>query len=145
MRTCEWSGRTSSARELRTTVTTQESMVMEVRKDMDGRHVTLESEQALSRSGSALDRLTEAVATRISRRTALRVGLGGTVGSLLGAAGIGVLDPLTAFAVDCGTPACSCCNSLCGNCDTPWTTSCSTRGFCPTCHFTCADCSVTLH
>src|SRR5260370_40594659 len=114
MRTCEWSGRTSSARELRTTITTQESMVMEVGKDMDGRHETVESEQALNRPGSALDRLTEAVATRISRRAALRVGLGGTVGSLPGAGGIGLLDPLTAFAVDCNTPGSSCCNSVVG-------------------------------
>src|SRR5260370_37994356 len=100
MRTCEWSGRTSSARELRTTITTQESMVMEVGKDMDGRHETVESEQALNRPGSALDRLTEAVATRISRRTALRGGFVGTVGSPLGAACIGGLAPLVAFAVD---------------------------------------------
>jgi len=118
---------------------------MEVGKDMDGRHETVESEQALNRPGSALDRLTEAVATRISRRTALRVGLGGTVGSLLGAAGIGVLDPLTAFAVDCGTPGCSCCNSLCGNCDTPWTTCCSPSGFCATWHCTCGNCSCSLY
>src|SRR5260370_9131024 len=121
MRTCEWSGRTSSARELRTTVTTQESMVMEVGKDMDGRHETVESEQALNRPGSALDRLTEAVATRISRRTALSVGLGGTVGSLLGAARTRLLHPLTAFAGDCGTPGSRCCNSLCRHYGTPWT------------------------
>src|SRR5260370_7338358 len=104
MRTCEWSGRTSSARELRTTITTQESMVMEVRKDMDGRHETVESEQALNRPGSALDRLTEAVATRISRRTALRVGLVGTVGSPLGAAPLTVLCSLTAFPTHVSTP-----------------------------------------
>jgi hypothetical protein len=109
-----------------------------------GRYETLESEQALTSPGSALDRLTEAVAVRISRRSAIKVGVAGTMGGLLAAMGLGVIAPLTAYAVDCGTPGCSCCNSLCGNCDTPWTSCCSPGGFCATWNCTCPQCDCHL-